>query len=86
MGRWEYIKLHYYHHEDPEKSSGFFSFLNTTGHYERKEIKGLEQALAQLEREGWKIDKVSQPAYLVNLERLGLDKRKETFQLTKHTE
>jgi hypothetical protein len=86
MARWEYIKLYYYHYEDPENSFGIFTIQGPNGQYVRKEIRDLEQAFTQLEQEGWKIDKVTQPSRLIDLGRPEAVKWQEIFQLTRHIE
>ena len=86
MARWECVKLYYYHYEDPENSFGFFGARGPNGCYERQEVRDLARTLSQLEVEGWKIEKVSQPASLTGLERLAPGQRQEIFQLTRRIE
>lgn len=86
MARWEYIKLYYYHYEDPENDFGFFGVRGPNGHYEQKEIKDLKQTLTQLEYEGWKIEKIDLPGRLISSGRPVTVKCQETFLLYRHLE
>jgi hypothetical protein len=86
MARWEFIKLYYYHCENPENNFGVFSVRGPGGQYEQREVKDLERTFTELEQEGWKIEKAPPSPRQLGLSQPEAAKWQEVFRLSRRLE